>query len=85
MLAGVKILPKRNGIVQESVICRAYIRLEKMTLRKILNDSKILDKVYEHCLKNAETIFDLGIHANIQFAKIAEYIDEEREKINGKS
>ena len=85
MLAGVKILPKRNGIVQESVICRAYIRLEKMTLRKVLNDSKILDKVYEHCLKNAETIFDLGIHANIQFAKIAEYIDEEREKINGKS
>lgn len=56
-----------------------------MTLRKILNDSKILDKVYEHCLKNAETIFDLGIHANIQFAKIAEYIDEEREKTNGKT
>ena len=55
-----------------------------MTLRKILNDSKILDKVYEHCLKNAETIFDLGIHANIQFAKIAEYIEEEREKTNGK-
>jgi len=56
-----------------------------MTLRKILNDSKILDKVYEHCLKNAETTFDLGIHANIQFAKIAEYIDEEREKANGKT
>ena len=56
-----------------------------MTLRKILNDSKILDQVYEHCLKNAETIFDLGIHANIQFAKIAEYIDEEREKTDGKT
>ena len=56
-----------------------------MNLRKILNDSKILDKVYEHCLKNAETTFDLGVHANIQFATMAEYIEEEREKLNGRA
>ena len=56
-----------------------------MTLRRVLNDSKILDKVYEHCLKNAEAVFDLGIHANIQFAKMAEYIHEEREKVDGRA
>ena len=56
-----------------------------MTLRKLLNDSKILDRVYEHCLKNAEAVFDLGIHANIQYAKMAENKDQEREKVNGKT
>ena len=85
MSVGVKTLPIRSGTVHESVTCRVYIRLRKMTLRKLLNDSKILDKVYEHCLKNAEAVFDLGIHANIQFATMAEYIEEEREKLNGRA
>lgn len=51
-----------------------------MRLKKILNDSKILDKVYEHCLKNTDTNFELGVHVNMQFADMAKYIEEERKK-----
>ena len=51
-----------------------------MRLRKILNDTKILDKVYEHCLENADTNFELGVHTNMQFAAMAKYIEEERKK-----
>ena len=56
------------------------MRQKEMRLKKILNDTKILDKVYEHCLKNADTNFELSVHVNIQFAAMAKYIEKERQK-----
>lgn len=56
------------------------MRRKEMKLKKTLNDTKILDKVYEHCLKNTDTNFELGVHANIQFAMMAKYIEKERKK-----
>ena len=56
-------------------------------VKKYISNSKDNKKLYyiDDDGEETEAVFDLGIHANIQFAKMAEYIHEEREKVDGRA